>query len=230
MAQPYADVAVGGELPLEAVPAAAPFVATTPPRTYRELFADAANNPPPACSGGYLAGYRFANPGGRVTPAPATLRDQTVFLNDHQPMAFLALMKGADGFIEVVIVHCLLCYVEAPRDDPTHLNDSVLGLMGDIPPHQNPVVDVPNTTFHLISNAVRVPTTAAMATLLLTWNDTDPVLGPFTEQDPETEVVRTRHVQLIPGRCTTLIIHRRRVRPKQAYQEIVAAIQAHNEA
>lgn len=204
-------------------------LAPTPPRTYRELYADAANNPPLARTGGYLAGYRFADPGGGVLPAPATLRDQTVFLSDRQPMAFLALVTGVDGALEVVVVHRLLRYVEAPGDDPTGLKDNVLGLMGDILPHQYPVVDVPNTTFHLVSNAVRVPTTAAMATLLLTWDDADPVLGPFTEQDPETEVVHTRHVQLIPGRYAALIIHRRRVRPKQAYQEIVGAIQAQNE-
>ena len=230
MAQPYYGAAVGGELPpAEAIPAVAPMAVPAQPRTYRELYADAANNPSPARTGGYLAGYRFADPGGGVVPAPATLRDQTVFLSDRQPMAFLALVTGADGGLEVVVVHRLLRYVEAPGDDPTGLNDYVLGLMGDILPHQYPVVDVPNTTFHLVSNAVRVPTTAAMATLLLTWNDGDPVIGPFTEQDPETEVIRTRHVQLIPGRYASVIIHRRRVRPKQAYQEIVGAIQAQNE-
>lgn len=208
MAQPYYGAAVGGELPpAEAIPAVAPMAVPAQPRTYRELYADAANNPSPARTGGYLAGYRFADPGGGVVPAPATLRDQTVFLSDRQPMAFLALVTGADGGLEVVVVHRLLRYVEAPGDDPTGLNDYVLGLMGDILPHQYPVVDVPNTTFHLVSNAVRVPTTAAMATLLLTWNDGDPVIGPFTEQDPETEVIRTRHVQLIPGRYASLIIH-----------------------
>lgn len=228
MAQPYLGAAGEGGRP-EAVPAAAPLLVPIPPRTYGELYADAAHNPPPARTGGYLAGYRFTDPGGSFVPAPATLRDQTVFLSDRQPMAFLALVTGADGAIEVVVVHRLLRYVEAPGDDPTGLNDTVLGLMGDILPHQYPVVDVPNTTFHLVSNAVRIPTAAAMAALLLTWNDADPVLGPFTEQDPETEVVRTRHVQLIPGRYAALIIHRRRVRPKQAYQEIVGAIQAQNE-
>ena len=34
---------------------------------------------------------------------------------------------------------------------------------------------------------------------------------------------------MIPGRYATLLIHRRRIRPKQAYQEIVGAITAQNE-
>ena len=65
MAQLYQGAVGGGELP-EAIPGAVPVLAPTPPRTYRELYADAANNPPLARTGGYLAGYRFADPGGGV--------------------------------------------------------------------------------------------------------------------------------------------------------------------
>ena len=55
------------------------------------------------------------------------------------------------------------------------------------------------------------------------------MLGPFTEADPGTEVIRPRHIQLIPGRYTALLVHRRRVRPKQAFQELVGTIEARNE-
>jgi hypothetical protein len=145
-------------------------------------------------------------------------------------MAFLALVMGQDGAYEVVVVHRLLKYLDAPGDDPSGLHDRVLGLMGDILPHQYPTVEVPGTAFHLVGNAVRVPTTAAMTALIPTWdNNATPVLGPYTEEDPETEVIRTRHVQLVPGRYAALLVHRRRIRPKQAYQELVGAIEARNE-
>lgn len=117
-----------------------------------------------------------------------------------------------------------------PGDDPTALHDRVLGLSGDILPHQYPTVEVTNSVFHLIGNAIRVPTASAMTALLLTWNEAQSSLGPYTELDPETEVVRTRHMQLVPGRYASLLIHRRRIRPKHAYQELVGAIQAQNEA
>ena len=55
--------------------------AAVPPRTYRELYADAANNPTPERLKGYLAGYRFACEGD--IPTPAQLRDQTVALSDR---------------------------------------------------------------------------------------------------------------------------------------------------
>jgi hypothetical protein len=120
--------------------------------------------------------------------------------------------------------------MDAPGEEPTGYHDSVLGLMGDILPHQYPAVEVPGTAFHLVNNGARVPTTESMATLLPTWDvNTQPALGPFLEHDAETEVVRPRHIQLIPGRYASVIIHRRRVQSKQAYQEIVGAIEAAGE-
>ena len=137
-------------------------------------------------------------------PAPAVLRDQTIALSDRQSMAFLALVTGPDGRYEVVVVHRLVHYMDAPGDDPSGLHDRMLGLMGDILPHQYPVVEVPTTVFHLVGTAVRVPTVAAMAALLPTWDsEIDPVLGPFGDDAAETEVVRPRLTQLVPGRYAT---------------------------
>ena len=231
MAHPMEPPAAAAVPPVPpAAPAAAAPIATPAPRTYRELYSDAANNPPPDRTAGYLSGYRFtADPAGAAVPAPAALRDQTIALSDRQPMAFLALVRGQDDAYEVVILHRMLRYVDAPGDDPSGFNDSVLGLSGDILPHQYPTVDVPHSAFHLVGNPVRVRTVAAMAALLPTWDDTHPILGPYTDVDPETEVVRPRHIQLVPGRYASILIHRRRVRPKIAYQEIVSAIQAQHE-
>ena len=215
------------------MPPAAPAAVAIPrtaPRTYRELYSDAANNPPADRTARYLAGYRFTDEGGLGVPTPVSLRDQTVTLSDRQPMAFLALSIGQDEAYEVVVIHRLLRYMDTPGDDPSGLHDRVLGLSGDILPHQYPTVEVANSAFHLIGNAVRVPTVAAMTALLPTWNEAQPSLGPYTELDPETEVVRPRHMQLVPGRYASLLVHRRRVRPKHAYQELVGAIQAQHEA
>jgi hypothetical protein len=54
-------------------------------------------------------------------------------------------------------------------------------------------------------------------------------LGPYTDEDPETEVVRPRNVQLIPGYYAAILVHRRCVTAKQAYEDIVGAIQARGE-
>ena len=195
--------AVAGAGPAGALP-----LATPSPRTYRELYGDEANNPRADRTGGYLAGYRFTDLAGNVPVPAALVRDQSITLSDRQPMAFLALVIGQDGAYEVVVVHRLLRYLDAPGDDPSGLHDRVLGLMGDILPHQYPTVEVPGTAFHLVGNAVRVPSTAAMAALIPTWDDNaTPVLGPYTEEDPETEVIRTRHIQLVPGRYAALLVH-----------------------
>ena len=99
-------------------------------------------------------------------------------------MAFRhALVTGQDGSYEVTIIHHMLRYMNAPGDDATGLHNRVLGLMGDVLPHQYLAVEVPNTAFHMVGNAVRVPSVAAMPALIPTWNGSDgSVLGPFTEE------------------------------------------------
>ena len=102
--------------------------------------------------------------------------------------------------------------------------------MGDILPHQYPTIEVPSTAFHLVGFAARVPTVVAISALLPTWTGEVPVLRPNPEDAPETEVIRPRHIQLIPGCYAALLLRRRGVTPKMAYQEIVGAINAHHEA
>lgn len=72
----------------------------------------------------------------------------------------------------------------------------------------------------------RVPTVDAMEVILPTWADPSVPLGPNTDVDPETEVVRPRISQLVPGKYVSLIIHRRRIKAKVAYQEILGALRA----
>lgn len=216
-----------------AVPPAAPaiepggFPAAGPTaRTYREYYLERGNVPPADRVAGYLAGYRFTDAGGAGVPTPAALRDQTVTLSDRQSLAFLCLVPGVDGLGEVMIVHRIVRYMDNPGDDPSGFNDRVLGLLGDVLPYQYPVVEVPNSALYLVGTPVRVPTVGAMTALLPTWEDPLVALGPYAEDNPETEVVRPRHLQLIPGRLAAILVHRRRVRAKEAYQELVGAIQA----
>jgi hypothetical protein len=207
-----------------AEPPAPPEGVVGPPCTYRALYADANRNPAPDRVAGFLAGYRFSGEGD--IPTPALLRDQTVALSDRQPMAFLCLVPGQDGVPEVAVVHRLLRYVDTPGEEASGFHDRVLGLLGDIMPHQYPAVEVPSTTFHLIGSAVRVATVAAMEAIIPTWNDPHIPLGPYNEVDPDTEVICPRNTQLVPCKYAAILIHRRRLKAKQAYQELVGAIRA----
>lgn len=226
MALPHVGVVPGLEPGARVVPVDAGALVQGPPKTYRELLSDEANSPSPDRLANYLHGYRFD--GGGI-PAPATLRDQTVTLSDRQPMTFLGLVQGPFGTPEVAIIHRLMRYMDMPGEEASGFHDRVLGLIGDIMPHQYPTVDVPNTAYHLVGTPVRVPTTEAMSALLPAWEDPNIPLGPYTEADPETEVVRPRHVQLVPGYYAALIIHRRGVSAKLAFQELYGAMQARGE-
>ena len=213
-------------------PPAAPVPPAMPlqPTTYRELFCDAANSPAPDRLAQYLRGYRFVDGGAGPVPAPATLRDQTVVLSDRQPMAFLCLSGGPGGAREVTVVHRLMKYMDMPGEPESGFHDRVLGINGDIMPHQYPIVDVPkNTLFHLSGTPVRVPTTDGMVALMPTWGDHTIPLGPYTEEDPETEVVRPRNIQIVPGVYAALLVHRHGVTAKMAFQELHGAMQARQE-
>lgn len=99
-------------------------------------------------------------------------------------------------------------------------------------PHQYPAVEMPGTAFHLMATAVRVPTVAAIAALIPTWEEGEPTLGPFAEQDPETEVckvVRPRNVQVVPRRYAAKLVHCHQIHPKHAYMELVVEAQARGE-
>ena len=236
MALPVPLVPAGGLAgALPAGGGVAPPPPTVAPRSYRELYSNAANSPTVERTAGYLAGYRFVDAAGGGVPTPATLRDQTIALSDRQPpMAFLALVSGHDGSPEVTIVHRVVKYVDTQGDNPSGFNDRVLGLMGDILPNHYPVVEIPGTAFHLIGTAVRVPTVAAMDAILPPWDNPLVALGPYAEGGegvPETEVVRpSRNLQLIPGQYAALLVHRHRMKAKQAYIELVGAIRANNAA
>lgn len=232
---PAAAGAAAAEFPPGAVPPGAPPAAPEPPaapaqpKSYRELFSDESYSPAPDRIANYLHGYRFADGGAGPVPAPATLREQTVVLSDRQPMAFLCLTVGPSGAREVTVIHRLMKYMDMPGETESGFHDRVLGLVGDLLPHQYPVVDIPNTLFHLIGTPVRVPTTEAMNVLITTWGNAAVPLGPYTEEAAETEVVRPRCIQLVPSYYAALIVHRRGVSAKVAYQELHGAIQARNE-
>ena len=76
---------------------------------------------------------------------------------------------------------------------------------------------------------MQVPTIDGMAVLLRTWNQPEEVtlVGPYTpDEDQETEVVRPRNVQVLPGCYAALLMHQQGVSAKHAYQEINGAMQA----
>lgn len=220
---------MGGRAPNAPAALAAPVMAAGGrPRNYRELLSDETNSPARNRLATFMHGYRFEGGVGPL-PTPTILREQTAMWTDRHPIAFLCLITGPGGFPEVSILHRMMRYMDKPGEDPSGFHDRHLGLLGDIMPHQFPTVEVPNTVLHLVGTPVRVPTNAAMVAHVAAWADPNVPLGPFTDEFPETEVVRPRNAQVIPGYYAALLIHRRGVSAKVAYQEIQGAMQARGE-
>ena len=66
-----------------------------------------------------------------------------------------------------------------------------------------------------------------MPGILATWIG-EVALGPYTEAPDAalTKMARPRHVQLVPIKYASLLVHRENISPKQAYQEVAGAIHA----
>jgi hypothetical protein len=142
-------------------------------------------------------------------------------------MAFMCLVPRPDGVPEVRILHRFMRYLDLPGEQPTGFHDRVLALLGDVRPNQYPVVDIPNTAFHLAGvGGVRVPTAAAMDGIIAEWVVDNQNLGPYPEADATTVIVRPRHIQLLPTRYAALLVHRDGLSPKAAYTELAGAIHA----
>jgi hypothetical protein len=195
--------------------------------TYRGLFEQlAAPNPaaPAVDVAAYLGGYCAQEEAGVAAPAPAGLRDQTVYLCDHMPMTFLSLLPRSNAQV-VQLVHRFMCYLDLPGEEPTGLDDTIMGLLGDVRPGMLPVVEIPGTAFHLAgASQVRVLTPAAMAMVPAPPpGGPHGVLGPYVEgAAEETELVRPRNLQLLPSKYASLLLNGDGLSPLRAYQVLHA--------
>ena len=111
-------------------------------------------------------------------------------------MAFLCLIDGVGGNLELAVVHQLMKYTDMPGEVESGYHDRVLGLLGDIMPYQYPTVEIPSTAFHLVGVPTRVPTTEAMEAHIVAWADPTVPLGPFTDQDPEGVSIQKLKIQV----------------------------------
>jgi hypothetical protein len=202
-------------------------------QSYRQLFNDArgrGGDPPVAA---LVTSYRYtANVEGGAAPTPAALLQQTMTLSERQPVAFLCLVSGRTGAggATVRILHRVMQYYELPgTGDAADYNDKVLGLLGDVRPAQYPVVEVAPNAFHLVGgNGVRTPNEATMLGRIEALEpamQSEP-MGPFNAEAEGTELVKPRHVQVVPNQYASLFVHRDGVTPQQAYRELRGALEA----
>lgn len=227
MAQPFPQPAEHEPRPLDE----APMGVASAPQCYRQLFENAMGRrgDPPAAA--LVASYRFsANAEGVAAPTPATLLAQTFTLTDRQPVAFLCLVRGRSGGPVVRVLHRLMQYYELPgTGEAADFNDKVLGILGDIRPAQYPVVEVAANSFYLVGgNGVRVPTEITMLDHIEALEPArqDLPMGPFNAEMEGTELVKPRHIQVVPNKYAAILVHRDMVAPQIAYCELRGALEA----
>jgi len=182
------------------------------PRTYREYYLDATNDPW-AGHYGALMGQYDAIPG--VVPEALTLR--MLSYGHSTPQAFIMLTAGADPTAvgRIVTMH-------RPTRHPisipaTQWDDMIMAFEGDVLGQICTAVEWPVAAHRLAANGagLQVPTLANLDALFAA----DPgaiVVGPFAANEAGTEIVRTRNVMAVPPRYIPIVLGQH-LTPRDAY-------------
>ena len=192
-----------------------PVAPPVPPNVYyRDFFSDPNNDP---FVGNYAAVLQhYAIGAGPI--APADLR--TIVANarlQQAPTAFI-LQHNDDKLLHV--------YLQLERFEPrmgmaaTPWDNQLHASKGELRYNHQQTVIFPDSAFTQ-TNQLRLPTQAAVDTLLGADGDPDITLGPFNPGDADTEVVRLRRTCFVPAPYVSLFLTQP-LSPRQAWETVVA--------
>jgi len=157
--------------------------------------------------------------------APAALRDMLLNAGGDTPKVFLYLTSLPSPVIKVA--HRVSRYAPA-LGAPTDWDDSVFAFGSDVGPgNQVTLVNFPAGEAFGRTAHVRVPT---MAGFTAAWsaNEGADCVGPYQDNDPDTEMVRTRFFAPVPKEYASVVIRRGRFTPEELWTELGALILADN--
>ena len=197
----------------------APPPPTVGPRTYREYYLDAANDP---WAGNYGALMRQYDAIPAVVPDALTLR--MLSYGPSTPQAFIMLAAGPDPAAvgRVVMMHCPTRHpISIPEMD---WDDMIMAFEGDVLGQTCTVVEWPAISHRLASNGagLQVPTMANLDALFAA-NPQAIVVGPFAANEAGTETIRTRNVMAVPPKYIPIVLGQH-LTPREAYTRLGGAI------
>ena len=205
-------------LPPFVVPPLAPAVG---PRTYLEIYSDAANDPWGGVYRDIMSQFTTV-----AANTPETLTTRMLAYGPTTPQAYVMLAAGTDPGVvgRIVLMHRPTKHsVSVP---PTQWDETVMAFEGDVLGQSCTAVEWPPTAFRQVSNgaALQVPTLVNLDALF----DADPLLqtvGPFAANEVGTELIRTRSVMFLPPRYIAIVLGQN-LTPRDAYLRLGGAIRA----
>ena len=197
--------------------AAAPGVfgpAQAPVCYYRDYFSSPDQDPFNGVYAEALEPYRvpLAN-NNALNPAQV----KTLAINCHSqriPTAFLLLHP--DGKLHIYIQ--LVKFNTRMGCDATPWDEGCYVQKGELIHNQSVLVEWQDAYFHQVANQIRVPTPAVIDTTLAGDINAN-VLGPFTNADADTELIRVRRTCYIPPKYVPLFLAEP-LSPRQAWEQV----------
>ena len=192
------------------------------PRSYREFYANAANDP---WAGNYagLMGQYLAVPAN----TPEALLTRMLAYGPGTPQAFIMMEAQADPLLlgRVTLMHRPTRFpISVPA---TQWDETIMAFEGDVLGGQTcTVVEWPATGFRQAANgaALQVPTLANLDAMFAADPQLDTV-GPFAVNENGTELIRTRNVMCVPPRYVPILLGWA-LMPREAYERLGGAIRA----
>ncbi len=203
---------------------AAPGGAGPPPADmkYQLFFDDAGHDPFGGDYAEAMAPYLVPLANNNAT-APATVRNLACnCASNNVPTAFLLLHP--DNLLHVYVQ---LSPFNARMGMPTTPWDGNMYIQkGDLHHNQAVLVEWQDNYFHQVQNQIRVPTAAAIDTTLA--GDANlQVLGPYNDQDADTELIRVRRTCYVPPAYVSLFLANP-LTPRQAWDRVRGQIVVDN--
>lgn len=203
-----AALAAGAQLPLPAINAAPPL-----PRTFAELFASL----PDAYGGAYQAFFHDMNPDPALTGAEVRVLITHMFPTDTVPSVWL-YQDRLTGQIQTVVIPHTIQGVNGPHNPWV---GRTIAFASDILYGQIASIAFPDALCDR-ADPVRVPTIENMQAELAA-NGQAVFLGPYADNDPDTEEVITRRTVPVPHVYVPLVLFRS-LTPREAWLQLGEAI------
>ncbi len=194
-----------------------------PTASYHQYFSDANNDP---FNGDYataLTNYSVPLVNNNNVATPAAVREQACSsITQGLPSAFILLHPDnkLHIYIQLARFNARLGLPPTPWDDNMYIQK------GDLHHNQSVIVQWQDDYFHQVNMQIRVPTPAALDTLLAADLNAD-ALGPFNAQDADTELIRVRRTCYIPPAYVPTFLASP-LTPRQAWELVRGQIVADN--
>ncbi len=189
---------------------------------YQTYFDDTANDPYGGEYAEALAPYSVPLAANNAM-VPATVRDLACnCITNNVPTAFL--LMHPDGLLHVYVQ--LAAFHPRMGMPATVWDNSMYIQKGDLHHNQSVMIQWLDNYFHQVNNQIRVPTAAAIDTTLA--GDANlQIIGPYNQNDADTELIRVRRTVYVPPAYVSIFLASP-LTPRQAWDRVRGQIVVDN--